>query len=265
MDFESLVTGDQNLQSEVEFQQSIIDEIKSARRAELKMMLNQIPVPPDGLGAIAKIGLVVGAIGLGALGYIWLTNDQAKAPITLDQTTVQVVDSQAIEITEPAVEELNTVAEAETKTNDIEQEKIVTNPEPLTVQETTPISIDAPEVVEGFSNADLKVEQRDVEMPIDKTIAVSPSIDAKLEIETRVRRRYDFHYQLEEGKLVLFGDFDDEPYQIIELKVDDNIEIYFYYKGEYHHIDKSKTEITPLKKISNESLINQLSQIKGRK
>ena len=75
-DFEARLQNDPELKSEYNFQKEIVDAIKEARRADLKSMLDKVPVSGGSTGANVSVGKVVSAVvvtGLVGLGiyYMW--------------------------------------------------------------------------------------------------------------------------------------------------------------------------------------------------
>src|SRR5881392_2908175 len=77
--FENKLTQDPGLKSELELQQQFVDGIKKARTAELKSMLNNIPVPPSATGTAAGAKIAAAVIAVAIVGtslYFYFDKDQ---------------------------------------------------------------------------------------------------------------------------------------------------------------------------------------------
>src|SRR6476620_8526902 len=81
IEFENKLTQDPGLKSELELQQQFVAGIKKARIAELKSMLNNVPIPPATTGAAAgakiAIAVVVAAL-VGTSIYYYFDQNQGK-------------------------------------------------------------------------------------------------------------------------------------------------------------------------------------------
>src|SRR5688572_32293996 len=78
--FEKQLESDAELKNELSLQRKIVEGIKTARKAELKSMLNNVPVssiPTEGMSVAAKLGLWVIVAGLVSTGlYFYLNQDE---------------------------------------------------------------------------------------------------------------------------------------------------------------------------------------------
>ena len=88
--FEQRMQGDPQLRSEVELQQGIIEGIKSARAAELKAMLNNVPIGGSTASAITG-KVILATISAGIIGtalYFGLRDNQEE-PLQTEQVTIE--------------------------------------------------------------------------------------------------------------------------------------------------------------------------------
>jgi hypothetical protein len=111
--FEQKINADQELKAEFDLQQQTISSIKKARVAELKGMLNNIPVPAGqttGVAVGAKVTLWVAVAGLLATG-IYLYIDKPAEEISVPSTEV-ASDSDTTENLEEKAEETEPVGKA---------------------------------------------------------------------------------------------------------------------------------------------------------
>ena len=78
-----------------------------------------------------------------------------------------------------------------------------------------------------------------------------------------MKRKYNFHYQLVEKKLVLYGNFEDEPFEILEInKEDGGVDLFLYHKEHFYGIVQGSEKIQPLKEINNPQLIERLESLR---
>jgi len=107
--------------------------------------------------------------------------------------------------------------------------------------------------------------EEDLELPESALGSEEELADSNLEIEIITnKRKYPFHYQVIEGRLLLYGDFDEEPYELLEINVNSQKKLYLFFKKQYYEIEKDTTEISPLQGVSNKSLIRELEKIKNK-
>ena len=88
--FEQKINAGHSLKAELELQQQMISGIKKARVAELKSMLNNIPVPAGqttGVGVGTKVTLWVAVAGLIATGiYLYVNKDSKEVVVPTTET-----------------------------------------------------------------------------------------------------------------------------------------------------------------------------------
>ena len=87
---------------------------------------------------------------------------------------------------------------------------------------------------------------------------------ASIEVDINsAERKYKSHYQFANGKLILYGSFDNELYEIIEVNGQNSRSLFLYYKTGYSLLDESKKEVTLLKKITDPVLIQKLNTFRS--
>lgn len=107
--------------------------------------------------------------------------------------------------------------------------------------------------------------EEELELPETSLGTDEKPIESKFEIEIITnKRKYPFHYQVDSGRLLLYGDFDEEPYELLEINVNEEKKLYLYFKDQYYEIEESAAEITPLQKVSSKSMINELEKLKNK-
>jgi len=111
------------------------------------------------------------------------------------------------------------------------------------------------DVVSGEAQMDLPAYE-----PPGETSGMAP-----LEIENRTDGKHKFHYQYYNGKLFLYGNFKNIPYEILEVNQADGQQLYLYYSGDFFSIESGTVKVSPLKMIEDDLLINDLNIILNQK
>jgi len=90
-------------------------------------------------------------------------------------------------------------------------------------------------------------------------------LESQLEIEIiSNKRKYPFHYQVIEGRLLLYGDFSEEPYELLEISINSEKELYLFFKDKYYEIEETASEATPLQPVTNKSIVRELEKLKNK-
>lgn len=258
--FDEKLNQDPQLKSELDFQQSIRDGLIQARIAELKGMLNNIPVssiPTQHSSLLYKIGTWVVVTGLvGTAAYYFLSS----------QTEAELVEHQPIpqEEVQPILpQESESIVE---ETIIIPEESKTTNKKADTKRKTaspveTPKRPLAMDVYNPSSEAKTEVEKYELEQ---LAIISKAFVTSSIEVETNtLDKKYNFHYMFKENKLLLFGTFDKNLYEILEFIGDNKRTVVLYYKSTYYLLDINKSEPTQLEPIKNKKLLQKLKQHRG--
>ncbi len=265
--FEQQLAGDPSLQEEVEFQRRVVEGVRHARMAELKSMLNHVPVPGGSAWGGAKIAAAVVSAGvISTLVYLNM-NDEAKPTEVKKETPVEV-------IVEPKKEEISKAEEVVTETPAVE-----TKVEKAGVKENTKIADKGKEISareekkisSPVHKPDINVVDPSNELSADEDTDAAASGAArsaistsKMEVITDIdNRKYNFHYQFAKGKLMLYGPFDKSLYEILEIHGDGHA-VFLYYKENYYLLDEAQANITQLRPISDSALLKKLREYRGR-
>src|SRR5882757_1982503 len=86
--FEQQLEGDPTLKEEVEFQRKVVEGVRTARMAELKTMLNNVPVSGGSTWGGAKIAAAIVSAGIiSTMVYLNMSDDTTPAETTKDPQT----------------------------------------------------------------------------------------------------------------------------------------------------------------------------------
>lgn len=262
MAFEKQMAVDPALKKEVEFQESVITEIKSARAAELKAMLNRVPVGGGTTVHFTVARLAAGIIGLGivaASAYFIIRSKQvpelSNAAADLIKKKEQLQQGVQKHIPDPAIVPLEKKAEDKT----VKSEETTTVPgqvhtnSGVVVKPSLQIE-DPSQEMEDNSGMPSTSEQ-----PIDHVVSVS-----NIAVETdSANKRFNFHYQFAGGKLYLYGPFDKSLYEILEINTANHL-VFLYYKSNFYLLDEKQLRITPLQPVADEALLQKLKEYRGK-
>ena len=288
LEFEKQLHTDPVLRSEFELQQDIIHTLKDFRKAQLKTRLDQVPVSagPSGLVGIQAAAAIVisGIIGLGAYLYF---NTGGEEPATISESLEPIAKTEIPqeEIVEPIAIPSNEEVEAESESVDIVGEESINIEKPANLTKTTkeekpavtkaveteeepeeiiekPV-INSPNLIEP--NLEESNPEESIEMP-SAALAQDGLLDNNVVAVETARKDSDmFHYQYFSGKLYLYGDFRDNPYEILELNSSNGKRLFIYYNNEYYRIKDDQKEITALEKLSDQDTIKKLEIIQANK
>ncbi|HEY6435499.1 MAG TPA: hypothetical protein VIY47_02840 [Ignavibacteriaceae bacterium] len=261
--FEQQMTSDPALKADVELQKQIIEGLKSARAAELKAMLNQVPVSAfkfslsPGRIAAGLIGTVVLATG----AYFYFNQKDGLEPTPfpssqVDSMTQSETNPAEIEEDNAVIEELqNSAKPAYEQENSTPRQQDTDPIKNNTKQESKPV-IDLVDPTEDLTDNEPSPVKSGVN---NTTISV-----AKINVDViSTERKYKTHYQFANGKLMLYGNFDKGLYEIIEVNGQHSRSLFLYYKTAYYLLDENKHEITLLKEISDPVLKEKLKTFRS--
>ena len=256
------IDSDTTLKAEYQFQQNVIDGIKAYRKEELIARLDNIQIASGPSLLVKTIGIVGMATMITVGGYMWLNKDDNQ-PIAQDkandieQIVILPEETNEIAVTdnnsEPADEEtvsIQPIAES------IEKEVRIADAESKVTPDMPNIVV--PDVEEPESGATIDIDE-DLTAPealASSTVRLSTSTD----VEVKFSKKHNFHYQVKDGGLILFGDFNGSPFEVIELKTNQGINSYLYFKDHFYSLLSDSEEIQPLITIENKLLIEELQK-----
>ncbi len=260
--FEQQVASDPSLKADVELQKNILQGIKNARAAELKAMLNNIPVSSPVSMPFTGLKIAAGVIGAGilitSLYYYFQPEALKEAPnlSTSIQDSVQGHDS--VESTEKLIPPAESVEE--------KLDPVVATPDVKTATESKkedkPVSsVSKPKIDVVDPSEDISSEKEsDVNAEISKSSVAASHIQVETDSSSK---KYNFHYQFNNGKLQLFGPFDKSLYEILEIHGEGHA-VFMFYRENYYLLDENQTNVTRLAPIKDSALIKKLREFRGR-
>lgn len=259
---ETKLAADQALQQELSIQRQVIEGLRQARIAQLKQMLNNVPIPPAGGQAmLVKLGAAMVTAGIIGTSVYFFTKDDKTAVAPESAAPVQQEPAAAVPQAQqpaatPAIDSPAAAPQAELKTPapvaDKKKAKRDTSTQPREPQKPAAFEPAQEEsTASSASSADAPVISGTVKNASSSSIAVENAIDKK----------YNFHYQFKEGKLLLYGPFSEKTtYEILEFFADSKNTVVLYYKDNYYLLREDADKVTPLKPINDVALLRKLKE-----
>lgn len=262
LSFEKKLKADPELAKELNVQQSLIDGIRKVRATELKAMLNNIPVSAVQTGSnsiLTKTATWVVVAGIVATGiYLYFnaskTNEPVKEQLPVEQSEVEPSQPAAIEPSQPEIKTITEPTKEESPVEQKSEDVAVAAPEVKqpTLEVYDPTREETDEAIRKF-----ELEQLEI---ISKAFVTS-----SIEVETdNANRKLSFHYMFKNGKLVLYGAFEEHLYEILEFISGEKRTVVLFYKTNYYLLDINKDNPTPLSPIRDQTLLKKLKEYRGK-
>jgi hypothetical protein len=268
--FEKSLEQDISLRKELDLQQRIVNGIRKARTAELKQMLNNVPVsslPQEGPSAIAKVATWVVVAGLVSTGvYFYFRGEEAvnKQQESTTQTesapdNINAIDPNASAVPKSETPAITKSEAAKTDASENSEPSPNDTPESIVPESSDPAI--APAARDVFDPS----EEAKSNDPITAIEGAKPSTSAtpSIDVKTDAGTRYDFHYQFTEDKLMLYGVFEKNLYEIMEFFSNNKRTMFLYYKDNYYLLNEENEKVKPLKPISDEALLKKLKDYRS--
>lgn len=260
--FEQQLQSDPALKADVEFQSQIIEGLKQARIAELKAMLNKVPVGGSSI-QLTPLRIAAGLVGTAVLitaAYFYYRNNEQPLPkiSTSLEDSIKIAEDQKPEpiVATPEQTEESIIKKEEVKPAVKKQESVKSEkPVPSKTQVAKP-TID---VIDPSADLNESTPSKGTELTAKP--AISPSkVDVDID---STNKKYGFHYQFVKENVVLFGDFDKSLFEIIEINGEVH-SLFLYYKQNYYRLDETQTEVTPLQVVTDKALIQLLREYRSK-
>jgi hypothetical protein len=263
--FEQKINADQELKGELEIQQQMISGIKNARVAELKQMLNNVPVPAGqtaGTAAGTKITLWVAVAGIIATGVYFYVKEDTQELVGPNTETVTPEQNES-----PVTEDTHSDENKPTKGTH-EDSPVVSSQE--SSSERKPIAPPKPGKKAVSPDASRKIEVYDPSKELEENNtdqvneelnhsqeSITPSVVVEIDSDNK---KYNFHYQFKDGKLLLYGPFEKDVYEIMEFFNGEKRTLFLYYNEHYYLLKDNSTSLKPLNAIQDAELLNKLRE-----
>ncbi len=256
VEFERQLANDPALQKELKLQQRILEGIRNARAAELKSMLNKVPVGQGVHFDFSIMRMAAGLIGAGVLAAAIYYYFRPEIHLE-DASTDLLKKTEKLKPTAPEEEEqvpIDSSSRVEPEKNAVPaKDKVKVKP---VKAETTPAGKPVIEI------ADPSEELTDGDnlnaMPEALATAKVSASQVEVEVDSSIKK-YDFHYQFEGPRLMLYGPFDKTLYEVIEINGVGH-SLFLFYKDQFYLLDEQQGDIKKLSPIMDKALVAKLGE-----
>jgi hypothetical protein len=276
--FEKQLNSDPELKNEFQLQQKLIEGIKNARIAELKTMLKNTPVPslPTGQNLLTKIATWTVVSGIVATGVYFLFNKEqneitsdTKTTVENNKTTVKpdVTVTENIQKTEDKVAvEQQPTPEVDKTPKKIAENTTVTTPSTSKTESKETAVSQKPTVFDPTTETETNSMPDQAQNSATKTETEEPTVKSST-IEVSIDetdKNYTFHYQFKNGKVILYGSFERNLYEILEFFSGNKRTAFLFYKENYYLLNEDNDKIKPLVPITDPILRNKLQEYRNK-
>lgn len=288
--FEKLIHDDPELHEEVEMQESLVQAIRNERILMIKAGLNQTNVSlwSTGLLEVAKIAAVTVGLGLASVGgYFWYSNSVDHTPARNEvavQTTPAIkpqddIQSAPAEVSSPQTFQADPSngnvpvgpSEVSASPKTFGKNNVRTN---QTVKSSGKVAngmskdhqvLSETEALDPGMKQFVPSTAKDIAIPTDGISNKTSLESVNPEVVIKRDNKDKFHYQFSDSKLILYADFSDKLYEVLELNQNNEKQLFFAYDGRFFSLDPKQTEISPLKQVTDRNLIQILADYQKRR
>lgn len=287
---EHKLATDPEFRNEFDLQKNVINAIRNTRRLELKSRLENIQVHwYHSIPQSWKIAATVSVATLTTISAFFYFNPDILTGVKTDlesaapvetiaeeknipqkpsveiESVPEIIPDTAIEPAEKAAERIsdNPTARAEetAKTQVIAMEPEI---EPLVPETSHEIEVVVPDMDDDLADApDLNIDELSSDN-LNKLNPVRKDFYSTTEVKTIRHKKYNFHYDLRDGMLTLYGNFEEIPYEILEINSVDGKRLFLHYRNNYYMLTNTY-EIAPLNPVTDTTLIKELDIVKDNK
>ncbi len=252
------------LKSEVDLQNDIIESLKNSRKIQLKNRMNSLDAyTSTGVSSAIKIAasfITIGIIGAGIYYMsIFSTNTKDKEVVeavleknareqSLKQDNTKS-NTSSDQISAPQLEKEIVTVEADKngskKRNRVSNRNRNSNSEPNVVAN----------VPQGYIFDQESGINKEVTVPngeINET-KVKKAGNVDIGIDSNIKK--DLSYKFYSGKLFLSKDFEEQPYELMELNTSKSKQFYLYFGNKYYEMKSNQTKAARLSEVKDNSIL----------
>ena len=267
---ETGISNDPLLKSEVDLQNDIIESLKSHRKMQLKNRLNNITVTSTtGVSSTIKIAaslITIGMIGAGVY-YMSVFSGQDKETEKVSVVINDNISSTQLQNNDTKV--ATNIENKEVSTTDLKTTKTTSND--VTTYSTTISNGNNKEVVNTpqanvptgiIEDTEADRTTRDLTINVPNGEIGQPNVIniSKDDVKIVDKNKKDFSYMYSDNKLYLYGNFNEEPYNLFEINTPKSKQLYLFFDGKYYDLKSNQTKVTRLKEVKDASILIQLNK-----
>ncbi len=283
--FENQLSSNAELKGEFEFQKNIIEQIRETRKLELKTRLDNINLPwHHTIPGSWKIAAAISVLTVSTLSAFFYINQQEQAlpktdlkettPVGLTVTPETIPEKPVVSIDVTEQSSMRVKEDQVIARNSFESENldVVEKTEPAGITDNTDFStidrqteVAMPDMIDDEFGEINTLDMDDAASDdINNLNPVDNNMSGTLGVKTITNKKYNFHYKLSNGVLALYGNFEEIPYEILEINSADGKRFYLKYKKDYYPLTLSP-EITELTPVTDPKILNELKIVEENK
>ncbi len=262
-EFEAQLASDPALSEEFAMQKNIVEGIRHYRKQQLKQQLANVSVPEaPAWQSIGAKGLAVAIAASIVVVSTWYLNTDTESAAEPTMITMEGPQYSTPKFTLP---ELKPVEEVKVERAPVRTRVAEEVSAPVLVAEESPkATFDAgvvlPEDNSSASDTEFVPEEVSEEFK-SSTHKITTEV---LEVDNFDSQSEDLRYEYFDGKLALYGNFGDSPYQILEINQQGEKRLFLYHEDAYFAIANTSKPL-PLVKIEDPEMIEELEIFKNEK
>lgn len=253
------------LSNEVDLQKSIIETIKESRKAELKARLNNIDVQSGSQSwwKYAAVASLVTSFGA------WMYFNTSPVIKTEQLEGVNKTEEKASSTSETTVDnsvlasnkEVNSekVGKKELAVKETSSNKAAKKDKKVKDQIPSLPTLNTPE-----ESGEYEPLNKDLDAPRHNLTSTPHLASTVAGVEVVKSKKHKFHYRYFDTKLFLYGNFDSNTYDILELNTSNGQSLYLKYESKYFSLEQNKTEISKLEQVSDADILKKLEEIQKK-
>ncbi|HSZ24115.1 MAG TPA: hypothetical protein VK766_00250 [Cytophagaceae bacterium] len=272
--FEEEFKKDPLLKNEVDLQNDIIESLKNSRKIQLKNRLNNIDVGTSTTGVSSAVKMAASFITVGIIGagvyYLTVTSSDSKDKqkekvkvvlndnIKLPDLTTEVSNGEKGNTKDvPAIE-----IKKEENNKSVQGNQLVKTSEKATQKGGSDVvaKADVPNGIIEDAETDKINRDPSIEVPDGNIGQTSVGKAENVDVNIYDKNKKDFSYQFYSNKLFLYGDFNDQPYNLFEVNSLKAKQLYLYFDGKYYELKSNQSKITRLKEVKDPSVLKHLTK-----
>lgn len=267
--FEQQLDADPGLKSEYQLQNRIAESIRQARALELKAMLKSVPTSAlhgGGSSAALKATMWIAAAAIVGTGLYFYLKPEAPAVTPVPQEISQDTTTPSASSEAPKDEQQAPVVTDQEQPKTAKQKPAADAQQPSTEPENTDAGEPTAErpAIQAF---DPSAETNDSAAPkAEATESTTKVVRGTIPVQTdNSNRKYNFHYQIKDGMVYLYGPFKKDLYEIMEFFSDNNKRtIFLFHQNNYYLLNEDNTKVKPLTSINDPLLLKKLKEYRGK-
>jgi hypothetical protein len=259
------------LKNEVDLQNDIIESLKNSRKIQLKNRLNNIDVTTTSTGVSSAVKIAASFITVGIIGagVYYMTVVSSKDKQKENVTVVMNENLQAPDLKEENIKNTSATTlqkDAVNNTNKVNQNNSASNTGTSKENKSSKNSqnvvahANVPNGIIADTESDRINRDATVDVPNGSIGETSVGKAENVDVNISDKNKKDFSYQYYSNKLFLYGDFNDQPYNLFEVNTPKSKQLYLYYDGKYYELKSHQNKVTRLKEVKDSSVLKHLNK-----